>query len=738
MKVNETYKETYTVDLSGYFDDTDGDTLTYTASSGDTTKATVSVSSATLTVTAVAVGSVTIEATATDPDGDNVTQEFTVTVQSANTAPTTVGTMPDHDLLLGGSTVTIDASLYFTDTDVETLSYTAASSDTAVATLSVSGASVTVNHVGAGTATITVTATDSGGLTATQSFSVTVTANQSPTVVTIPAQVVANGNGTRSLDLDNYFSDADGQMLVYSASSSDVGIALVSLSTANLTITGVSNGTATVTVTATDTFVSVSQTIAVSVKSPPTAVGTIPNISGAVNQAAKTFALSPYFSEPNGQTLTYSVSASDTYYVQVYVNSSNELEVTPMAAGNATITVTATNTDGLSATQSFSVAFTTSVFVGEADAIPGLSSAEQLQLEALLTYDTLIFNELHNASDDANDYLELRNASAVDLTLDTWELSILTSHGNVVVGFPTGTIIPTGEVLLLVNTALADTTGASVVDETFVLPQEEFALILRGPSTIGDLAGNYLDGGTASSESPPTLAVDTVWYRNQPVVSGYLVDAWSSSTEGTPGYRHPSETADLNNDGVVNILDLVWVASQFGTTDTPADLNADGAVNIQDLILVANALNDVAAAPTAQQSQASVVNNWLQLARQTSLPDAFSYTRGIQVLEQLARAFVPEATALLANYPNPFNPETWIPYQLAKGSDVTVSIYAADGSIVRTLALGHQDAGLYHNRSQAAYWDGRNAFGETVASGVYFYTLTAGDFTATRKMLILK
>ena len=570
-----------------------------------------------------------------------------------------------------------------------------------------------------------------------------ITANSAPiSVGTIPDQVVAVNGGTSTIDLNDYFSDPDGQTLFHSVSTSHTGIATVSLSTANLTITGVNAGTATVTVAATDTFVSVaSQTIAVTVQNPPTAVGTIPNISGAVNQAAKTFALSPYFSEPNGQTLTYSASASDTYYVSVYVNSSNELEVTPQTAGNATITVTATNPDGLSATQSFSVAFTESVFVGEADAIPGLSSEEQLQLEALFTYDTLVFNELYNGADDATDYLELRNVSDVDLPLDAWELSILTSKGNVVVGFPVDTLIPAGEVLLLANTAPADTADTSVLSvvlETFALPQEEFALILRGPSTIGDLAGNYLESETASPESPPTLAVDTVWYRNQPVVSGYLVDAWSSSTEGTPGYRHPTEVADLNNDGVVNILDLVLVASQFNMKDSAADLNADGTVNIQDLILVANALNDSAAAPTAQQSQAAVVNNWLQLARQTSLPDEFSYTRGIQVLEQLTRALVPESTALLANYPNPFNPETWIPYQLAKGSDVTVSIYAADGSVVRTLALGHQDAGTYHNRSQAAYWDGTNAVGETVASGLYFYTLTAGNFNATRKMLILK
>ena len=103
-----------------------------------------------------------------------------------------------------------------------------------------------------------------------------------------------------------------------------------------------------------------------------------------------------------------------------------------------------------------------------------------------------------------------------------------------------------------------------------------------------------------------------------------------------------------------------------------------------------------------------------------------------------AASRIPEATSLLPNYPNPFNPETWIPYQLTKPVDVTLTIYAADGVVVRTLALGHQAAGMYHNKSRAAYWDGRNEQGEPVASGVYFYTLTAGDFTATRKMLIRK
>ena len=99
---------------------------------------------------------------------------------------------------------------------------------------------------------------------------------------------------------------------------------------------------------------------------------------------------------------------------------------------------------------------------------------------------------------------------------------------------------------------------------------------------------------------------------------------------------------------------------------------------------------------------------------------------------------IPEETALLSNYPNPFNPETWIPYQLAKPADVTLTIYDINGRVVRNLDLGHQRAGMYQRRTRAAYWDGKNAVGEPVASGVYFYTLTAGDFNATRKMLIRK
>jgi hypothetical protein len=99
---------------------------------------------------------------------------------------------------------------------------------------------------------------------------------------------------------------------------------------------------------------------------------------------------------------------------------------------------------------------------------------------------------------------------------------------------------------------------------------------------------------------------------------------------------------------------------------------------------------------------------------------------------------VPVETGLRNNYPNPFNPETWIPFELARDAAVKIEIYDVTGRLVRTLDMGNRSAGHYLDRSKAAYWDGRNELGESVASGIYFYKFTAGDFSAIRRMTILK
>ena len=200
---------------------------------------------------------------------------------------------------------------------------------------------------------------------------------------------------------------------------------------------------------------------------------------------------------------------------------------------------------------------------------------------------------------------------------------------------------------------------------------------------------------------------------------------------------------DVNGNGIINVHDLVLVAAAFGQSSTPdtilnADVNSDGVVNVNDLLLVVAALETSASAPSAHsQPFTANLERWIDEAKQRD-PGGKTFQKGIVVLEQLLAALRPSETVLLANYPNPFNPETWIPYRLAHAAEVQVIIYDTKGAIVRQLDLGHQPAGDYSPRSKAAYWDGHNETGEPVVSGIYLYTLSAGDYSATQKMLLIK
>ena len=284
------------------------------------------------------------------------------------------------------------------------------------------------------------------------------------------------------------------------------------------------------------------------------------------------------------------------------------------------------------------------------------------------------------------------------------------------------------------------------------------------------------------SGTPTTVGTTTATYTATDAsgASGSLTFSIEVVEDGTVPVDPPS---DVNRDGQVTVIDLAIVALFYGTrvpvgVSLPADVNADGIVDLADLTAVAQGIDaaggglnqlapwEVEAALFAAVEQAAEIaavagapmgfgthvssggiaskNVAAALAdvRQMMVGDV-RLGKELAVLSELLQLLAemtttPETTALLANYPNPFNPETWIPYHLAKDAEVKLTIYDMRGVAVRELILGHQAAGVYQSRGRAAYWDGRNQHGEPVASGVYFYTLTAGEFTATRKMLIRK
>ncbi|MDE0467163.1 MAG: dockerin type I domain-containing protein [Candidatus Poribacteria bacterium] len=234
----------------------------------------------------------------------------------------------------------------------------------------------------------------------------------------------------------------------------------------------------------------------------------------------------------------------------------------------------------------------------------------------------------------------------------------------------------------------------------------------------------------------------------QDVVTG---SGYASIVLGTPIARDDvvtmaSPPADINEDGRINVTDLLLVVTALQGSETAnprADVNADGTVTTADLLLVIENLDDPvnASAPMSAETITSLDKAMLETQLNILLAQtdgSLRYQQAIAFLQTLLATTRPNKTRLLANYPNPFNPETWIPYQLTDSSDVQILIYDTKGTVVRHLELGHQPAGYYTSRNRAAYWDGRNTLGERVASGIYFYQLQVDDLSLLRKMIILK
>ena len=246
---------------------------------------------------------------------------------------------------------------------------------------------------------------------------------------------------------------------------------------------------------------------------------------------------------------------------------------------------------------------------------------------------------------------------------------------------------------------------------------QSFNLKARRATTVaisGD--GWYNASGTAAAPPTPLIGIQVTDTTPVLALRGSIV----------------GEKTNLNKVGL-----RVTVKNLSKGKSTTGIIGEDEAVRYQATIV------DV------ETGRAAKIGDILEISAQSSEPfigiQRLRYTvtaedvkRNWIQLPALVTYEIPAKTELLANYPNPFNPEPWIPYRLAEDTFVTLTIYDLSGQPVRTLEVGHRIAAVYESRSKAIYWDGRNGLGEQVASGVYFYALTAGDFSATRKMVILK
>ena len=530
-----------TIDVSTSFRDPDGDALTFSAATSDAGVATVSVTGSNVEVTGVGSGTARVTVTARDPGGLTASYSITVTV---NGPPVVAETIPAQ-VLDEGATATLNLADHFSDPDGDELTYESETSDAAVATVSVDGAMAMITGVAAGSATVTVTARDEFGQEATQEVDVTVEeANQSPQATdAIPAQALMP-DGSVTIDLSGHFTDPDDDELTYAGATSDAAVATVAVDGSSATITGVAAGTATITFTASDPDgLSATQEAAVTVNTPPAPQGTIDAVTVAVD-ASTALVVSGYFTDADGDALSYEAASSDDDIATASAADST-VTINGHATGSATITITATDPRGASATQEATVSVKTPPMP---DSVPP-------------THDMIVGN-----------YVELDFATFfTDADGDDLTYTAATSNAAVATASVDGSVVTTtaadaiddavGTVITLTVTA-TDPAGLSA---------EQEAMVRVNAAVYDTLTGLTVDenGQLAGSLGGITIALTTcLVLDNFPVNNQFITAHWTEwqLAAGTgwvtaPGtYRDGSGTPPYNICPVLN-----WADRQAGT-----------------------------------------------------------------------------------------------------------------------------------------------------------------------------
>jgi hypothetical protein len=344
---------------------------------------------------------------------------------------------------------------------------------------------------------------------------------------------------------------------------------------------------------------------------------------------------------------------------------------------------------------------------------------------------------------------------------------------------PTGPEVPVGDPILweyiVTNTGPVPLVNVTVTDD-------QLGVIVSGETLAVGETKTFTANGVAEIDQYANLATVTADYMFIDIVCGQVVDEDPSHYFGvggyngcTPGYwkNHPDAWVGYGtDDALASVFAIIPLPDKKGNMVDLSDdslmdaLNYGGGPSVLDaakimlraaVAALLNAAHPDLSYGFGDGSEGAVIDA-VDVALATMDRDAildlagdFDYRNnegephcfdGVEEEEEPEMApslmMSPDETSAPQNYPNPFNPETWIPFRLAESANVTIEIYDAMGRVVRTLDLGNLPGGYYLDKSKAAYWDGRNEFGESVVSGLYFYKLTAGSFSAMRRMVILK